>query len=68
VDVVAFGDTHEEMMCRWDATLLINPGSPTYPGRRHPRGSLGTIAMLEVSGGKAEAWIVELETGETIAL
>ena len=49
VDVVIFGDTHEELVCRWDDVLMINPGSPTYPGSQHPRGSLGTIAILEIN-------------------
>ena len=49
VDVVLFGDTHEELICRWDDVLMINPGSPTYPGSRHRRGSLGTVALLEIN-------------------
>ncbi len=61
VDVTVFGDTHEELICRWDSALMVNPGSPTYPGRRHRRGALGTIALLEVAGGMAEARIVDLE-------
>ena len=48
VDMVLFGDTHEELVCHWDNVLMVNPGSPTYPGRRHPRGSLGTIGLLEI--------------------
>ena len=71
VDVVLFGDTHEELVCRWDGVLMVNPGSPTYPGSRHPRGSLGTIAMLEIGGAEAFARIInleELETGEKAAL
>ncbi len=61
VDVVVFGDTHEELICRWDDVLIVNPGSPTYPGRRHRRGALGTVALLEIGEGKAVARIVELE-------
>ena len=66
VDVVLFGDTHEELACTWDGTLIVNPGSPTYPGRRHKRGSLGTVGMLEIAGGEATARITDLETGETL--
>ena len=64
VDVVVFGDTHEELVCQWDDTLIVNPGSPTYPGSRHARGSLGTLALLEITSGKASARIIDLETGE----
>ena len=66
VDVVLFGDTHEELVCRWDDALIINPGSPTYPGRRHRRGALGTIGLLQIQAGKATARIIDLETGETL--
>lgn len=65
VDVVLFGDTHEELICRWDEALVINPGSPTYPGRRHKRGTLGTIGVLEVSAGECIARVIDLETSET---
>ena len=65
VDVVLFGDTHEELICRWDGALLINPGSPTYPGKRHRRGALGTVGFLEIEDGALSARIVDLETGES---
>ena len=61
VDVVVFGDTHEEMVCWWDGILLINPGSPTYPGRRHKPGSLGTIARLKIDGRSVAVEMVNLE-------
>ena len=61
VDVVLFGDTHEEMVVHWDGVLMMNPGSPTYPGRCHERGALGTIGMLEVDGEDATARIINLE-------
>ena len=64
VDVALFGDTHEELVCRWDEALLVNPGSPTYPGRRHRRGALGTVGLLEVNSGRADAKIVYLATGQ----
>ena len=79
VDVVLFGDTHEELVCHWDGVLMVNPGSPTYPGRQHPHGSLGTIALLEIdspnpsapdssahssSGSRTSAHIINLEPGQ----
>ena len=63
VDVVAFGDTHEELVCWWDGVLLINPGSPTYPGRRHRRGTLGTIGILEIEDGAVKPRLIDLESG-----
>ena len=60
VDVVAFGDTHEELVEWRDGILFINPGSPTYPGRRHERGSLGTVATLDIHDGKLEASILNI--------
>ena len=61
VDVVLFGDTHEELVMDWDGVLIMNPGSPTYPGKRHRRGFLGTIGILQVDGEDATGWIVDLE-------
>ena len=61
VDVVLFGDTHEELVMHWDGVLIMNPGSPTYPGRRHKRGVLGTLGLLEVDGEDATGRIINLE-------
>jgi len=60
---VVFGDTHEELICLRDGVLLVNPGSPTYPGRRHHPGNLGTVGLLEVQGATASVSLVKL-TGE----
>lgn len=60
VDVVAFGDTHEEMVEWREGVLFVNPGSPTYPGRRHAPGSLGTVAVLDIGGGEIGASIINL--------
>ena len=62
VDVVVFGDTHEEMVERREGVLFVNPGSPTYPGRRHATGSLGTVAILDINDDEIEARIVNLAT------
>ena len=60
VDVVAFGDTHEELAEWNDGILFINPGSPTYPGRRHTPGTPGTVAILDVAGGEVSPRILNL--------
>lgn len=60
VDVVVFGDTHEEMVEWREGVLFVNPGSPTYPGRRHAPRSLGTVAILDISDGEITARIVDL--------
>ena len=61
VDVVVFGDTHEELVCQWDDALMVNPGSPTYPGKRHRRGSLGTVGILDIQDGSVTARLLELD-------
>ena len=67
VDVVLYGDTHEERITYWDGIMIMNPGSPTYPGKRHKRGVLGTIGILEVDGKTAIGRIVELDPGGLIS-
>ncbi|MSQ07644.1 MAG: metallophosphoesterase [Dehalococcoidia bacterium] len=59
VDVVLFGDTHQELVCWYDGVLLVNPGSPTYPTRRRPNG-LGTIGLLEVDHGLVGVRLVDV--------
>ena len=60
VNVVLFGDTHEELICSHQGTLFINPGSPTYPGKQHPPGTPGTLAILNVEGPSVYARLVDL--------
>lgn len=60
VDIVAFGDTHEELIAWHRGVLLVNPGSPTCPGLRHRRGDLGTVAILELAGETVGVEIVKL--------
>ncbi|MDE2939099.1 MAG: YfcE family phosphodiesterase [Chloroflexota bacterium] len=60
VDVVMFGDTHEELVCWYDGVLFINPGSPTYPGRKHKPGTPGTVAKLRVDKRAVEVELVQL--------
>jgi len=67
VDVVLYGDTHEEIVTYWDGVMIMNPGSPTYPGKRHKRGVLGTIGILEIDGEDATGRIVELDPSGLIS-
>ncbi len=59
VDIVVFGDTHVATVERYGRTLLINPGSPTFPNNWERQ--LGTVAILEIHNGKAEAFILDLK-------
>jgi hypothetical protein len=61
VDIVAFGDTHKELIALYDGVLFINPGSPTCPGPRYKGDELGTVAILEIRGGLAIPHILKLE-------
>ncbi|MFN0094231.1 MAG: metallophosphoesterase family protein [Dehalococcoidia bacterium] len=62
LDVLIYGDTHVEAIDTFPhetgETLCVNPGSPTYPHNLDTR--LGTIGFLEISSGKAEATIWQL--------
>ena len=64
VDMVLFGDTHEELICQYQGVMWVNPGSPTYPGRRHTPGRLGTLGFLDVDQGVISIQIVDLEAGK----
>ena len=57
-DVIVFGHTHDATLEKKEDLLLVNPGSPTFP---HYRLELGTVALLTVSAGKAEAQIINLQ-------
>jgi len=52
-----FGDTHVAVVERRDGTLLVNPGSPTLPNGLF---ELGTVGLLEITGNRAEARIIQL--------
>ena len=57
-DVIVFGHTHVAVIEHYKGTLLVNPGSVTVP---NDLPGLGTVALLTVSSGKAEAQIIQLE-------
>lgn len=58
VDVIVFGDTHVAVVDRCKGVLLVSPGSLTFPNNlvNVP----GTVGILEVSRGQAEARIIQL--------
>lgn len=57
-DIAIFGHTHTPLVERdeWTGTLVMNPGSPTYPRRSKP--SMGRIVIDE--GKVVEASIITL--------
>ena len=57
-DIVVHGHTHKATMERKGGTLLINPGSATFP---HYVRQLGTVGLLSINSGKAEAQIIQLK-------
>lgn len=57
VDVIVFGDTHVTMVEEYKGILLVDPGSPTLPNGIK---GLGTVGILEVAQGKAQASILQL--------
>ena len=59
VDVVVFGYTHQAMVESHSDILLVNPGSPSLVGQQV---KLGTVAILDLDGERAEARILELGT------
>ena len=63
VDVVCFGDTHEEFIGWYQGVLFVNPGSTTHPGLRHATGDLGTLAYLDIRSGVVSAEIHKLHRG-----
>ena len=57
-DVIIYGHTHHAELVKKEGTLLVNPGSPTFP---HYKNELGSVALLTVNSGKAEAQIIQLQ-------
>ncbi len=57
-DIIISGHTHNATIEEQGSVLLVNPGSLTFP---HYKVELGTVALLTVSSGKAEAQIVQLQ-------
>jgi putative phosphoesterase len=56
-DVIVLGHSQSAAIERRNGILMVNPGSPTCP---HNGNDVGTVAILGVNQGKAEAGIVPL--------
>lgn len=57
-DVIVFGHTHSAAIKQHNSTLLINPGSALLPNYRL---QLGSVGVLEIKDGQAQAHLVELK-------
>lgn len=57
-DITVFGHSHQPIIRRSGGGLLINPGSTTFPGYER---RLGTVSILNITSGCAEAQLVQLE-------
>ena len=56
-DIVVFGHYHRTFLQHDRGVLLVNPGSPTFLNYRR---GLGTVAILNIKSGEADAHIVQL--------
>ncbi len=56
-NVVVYGHTHKSNMECYHDILFVNPGSATFPNYE-PRP--GSVALLTINSGKAEACIIQL--------
>lgn len=64
-DIIVSGDTHRHAIATIDGILCVNPGSPTYPHNYDT--TLGTLGMLTLDNGKADARILQLTAQGTEA-
>ncbi len=60
VDIVLFGDTHEELSIWSQNILWMNPGSPTFPGKNHESNTVGTVGLLYVDALHIQPCIINL--------
>ena len=58
LDILIAGDSHYERLVHRDGTLLLDPGSPTFP--HHQRTRLGSVALLELTADGVRAELVPL--------
>src|SRR2546425_7140138 len=59
IDVLFYAGTHVPRVAWMSGVLMVNGGSPTLPSGR-PKGSLGTVAIVEFDGGSVTPRIIEL--------
>ena len=59
VDIVVFGRTRYAMVEEHQGILLINPGSPSFPGNLR---KLGSVALLDLTPESREVRLVDLAT------
>jgi len=57
-DIIIYGHTHRSALEYRNGSLFLNPGSCNFPKYEH---TLGTVALLSIKNGKAEAHIIQLE-------
>ena len=57
-DVIVFGHTHQPSLKNDNGILQVSPGSATFPRYRL---ELGTVGLLTIHSGKAEAQIIQLQ-------
>ncbi len=70
VDVVAYAGSHRAAAVGAQGVLFVNPGSPTYPkgpGRQTGKKVLGTVGILDLTGGAAAFETIELSLLEETA-
>jgi hypothetical protein len=57
-NVVIFGHTHRSALEHRNGSMWLNPGSCNFPQYQH---TLGTVALLTIKSGHAEAHVIQLE-------
>ncbi len=57
-DIIIYGHTHIAEKGHRRGSLLVNPGSATFPLYQR---RLGTVAILSINGGEAEVSFIQLE-------
>lgn len=58
LNVIIFGHTHSSSLHNYGDVLQINPGSANFP---HYDRRLGSVGLLTINSGKAEAQIIQLK-------
>ena len=56
-DIVVFGHSHWDAINKRRESIMVNPGSPTFP---HYKRELGTVAILNIHAGEVDTQIIHL--------